>query len=424
MWINLISLMLCLCAIGVFLRKGNYLSFIITGIFCILHVGQAIYIRSEVLPADYDGAARMLDNEFNQDGLFRAEIWIFVVSLAFLVFSITSSGIHNGAVSFIRPRKGRKSPGFIMAIMSAAIILFSFIYLISLVGGLDNYLFLGRPMSPGMTVPICLLIVPIYLTIYLSGAGFRVGHVQLLLCFISILIAFSLSRIVGFSYFLTLMLSPMSPVKINRVRFISAISLLFVVFLAWGAYREFISQDSDSEKLTNAMTFAHNYQFGIEATSGLAAAMSSPLVEGHDLGISLMSTPLAIIPAQLRGDEGQRLLEGIRDQFANSTFSIVPSGMECFYIHFGEFGLLIYIALCIFMMRLGTTAVFFPKEAFPTRYYVVTPCVIASAPFFVRGSTLVALNLVITWYIVSWLCYFIVRLMKQEYNAEIPPINK
>lgn len=144
-----------------------------------------------------------------------------------------------------------------------------------------------------------------------------------------------------------------------------ALALILILFV-FGLYRDYTSRYEQVEvselghflmtRTGEDSPVAWFYRKNVEGFTGLAGILTYEADQGgivHDLGLSNLRVITRFIPSSLRNDPD--LLFKTLDDFLRSLYpyagSIVPSGMENAYAHFGVSGVLALGALLGYMAR-------------------------------------------------------------------------
>lgn len=154
--------------------------------------------------------------------------------------------------------------------------------------------------------------------------------------------------------------------EISRKTFLKAAVVFLFIFIVYGLYRDLsaitdLSQSANIfgdvlEHIQNHNVLDWFYGFNIEGFSGLAGLLTFEQGQGalsHDFGLSNLAVLFQFIPSSLRFGESLPLNE-MREFLALQypyTGSVVPSGMENSYAHFGLLGMLFFGAVLGYLMQ-------------------------------------------------------------------------
>ena len=154
--------------------------------------------------------------------------------------------------------------------------------------------------------------------------------------------------------------------EIQRKTFFEAGIVFFLIFFFFGIYRHYITQ---YEVIQQDLSFGFIldlfsgrnlldwfYNLNVEGFAGLAGLLTYAANQGgiyHDFGLSNLSALFQFIPSSLRFSENL-LFNDMKEFFSAMypyTGSVVPSGVENAYAHFGLIGLISLGVLLGFLMH-------------------------------------------------------------------------
>lgn len=373
-WINLISLILSFFMLVKSFRRNNLIAFIYWTTFILLVVGQAIHIS---LALQFTKQARYLFNYVSPQGHFLASLLLlYVVLIIFVLQSRFTTDItflkKNSTEKYIFKKSGIVI--YYMFLLGYFFVI-SFI-LIRMVGGINVWLFSGRPMASGATVLILSYGFVMFPLLIKIASNIKIIFMDLFLFIAGFLMVFSLSRISGLFFLfmlgIVIFYRSFSRPELSRKKIYIIVGLLLGAFLffGYGTYKNIVSKTTDIQKVVtlainnpelSLFSIDLNYRISVEGMSGFSAAMSNYL-ENYvsenkffigNFGISLLWSVFQFIPAFMRSWASDII------QFLRSTYwhtgSIVSSGIENFFVFFSFFGILIY-PFVFFLFAYGTHA--------------------------------------------------------------------
>lgn len=364
----MVSLVLCSWLMVKSFRQNNIIAFVYWFVFIFLVVGQAIHISQSLMIVE---KARYLFNYVTPQGHILASVSLLYIVLMVMLLNIRfGSSLWKTKVAAVKNiRTKAKIPGIYYVILMALFLLIS-VVLVVLVGGVETWLFTGRPMAAGATFFVLSYGFVMFPLLIKLASGIKTNFVDFMLYFGGLAMMFSFSRITAIFFVLTLAIV-YSYVRYERDSFESMKRLLIVVglllvllFFAYGTYRstapdakgniQAIIETTMKRPESNLMSLDLNYRISVEGMSGFSAAMSEfaeqPTLKGN-LGISLIGSIFQFIPAGVRGVFG-----GFID-YAKSSYwhvgSVVPSGLENMFVYFSFFGIILY-PFVFYLLAYGT----------------------------------------------------------------------
>ena len=357
------STLLSLIIFVQYVKKNNIIGVMYSAAFIFMVIGQNINIMFSL---DDSSQVYYLYNYINYQGHFYANIILFFILLNILLFinflqknSVSRRNVYNKVAIRGNINIYYNSQMIILPVLSW--------FLINIVGGLDDWANTSRPVASGSTFFLVLLTGGIYPALFKIMSGSKVLWKDLILSFLSIGLVISFSRFLGLFMLLQLLCAwyysgESKELKNNLGIMISSGFVFFVVFFIYGNYRHMIEYTqgmSIAEIIeyvldhweTSLFSLDYNYHVGIEGMSGLSGILT--FVEGNgdyfniDFGLSALAGVLKIFPSTIRDFLVGDLLEYVQSIYWYRG-SIVSSGLECFFMHFSIFIVLIYPAVWYF----------------------------------------------------------------------------
>jgi len=216
--------------------------------------------------------------------------------------------------------------------------------------------------------------------------------------------------------------------EIQRKTLLESSLIFFLIFFVFGIYRHYMSQYGMIQQdlflgfivdiFSVKNLFDWFYRFNVEGFAGLAGLLTYETNQGgidHDFGLSNISVLFQFIPSSLRYSENLPFKE-MKDFFSSlypyvgypyATGSVVPSGMENAYAHFGLPGLLGLGVLLGFLMQWLHDRMSQPKAD-----RLMVAIVSVHALLIVHGSFYVVIFFVLSELIILFLYRFLIRIPK------------
>lgn len=339
-------------------RKRVILYAIHSAIFAFLVTGQAFQIRADL---DRSPVAYYLFNFINEEGFHSAVLYIFGVSLVSFVLAVISRGYSPA--SQIEARfvfdPGKAFYFWLYAFLFAVSLVLIFVVI-----GLSEFLHSSRPgFQTGATMFTILLFlgaIPILLKILYPGK-IRFGDMA---CFgLTFAISGLLSR-THLVLYLLLILTGFYYARgwSSRPHTLALISKVFAFGLAATLLIFGIGALHDAQNFTHGsvadliayilknpdrsvLSVQYNYRVGVEGMSGTAGAvshyLSDPSTVHFDYGSSSIVRGSALALPGFLKRFGNPLLE-LGDELDWHPDSIVPTGVESFFVGFGWFAIALY----------------------------------------------------------------------------------
>ena len=356
LWINIVSLALSVWLMARSFRRNNLIAAVYWFIFIFLVVGQAIHIS---IALAHFGKARYLFNFITPQGHILASIALLYIVLLTGILSHRSGSNWKTARALPQKRKATaKIRGIYYISLFVLFLLISFL-VVMLVGGVNTWLFTGRPMAAGATFFILAYGFVIFPLLIKLASGIKTNFLDGLFYLGGLAMVFSFSRITALFFILILVIifvySRYENKSFAKSKWALVIfgGLFMLIFFAYGTYRNMASStNANFSTIINVVmnkpeaslfSLDLNYRISVEGMSGFSAAMSefadSPSIKGN-LGISLIGSIFQFIPAGVRS-----VFDGFID-YARASYwhvgSVVPSGLENMFVYFSFFGILIY----------------------------------------------------------------------------------
>jgi hypothetical protein len=340
-------------------KKRMLLYALLAASFLFLITGQAIQIQADL---STQRTVNYLFNFISDVGFDLALRYVFGVSAVMLALAFVSQGYRKPTkpMPIYSFAPGR---GFYVALF-LYLCLVSFI-LIFLVVGLSEFLYSTRPgFQPGSTIFLVLLslgLLPLLFKIMYKG---RIGAGDITCFLVAFVITGIMGRLSAGFYLLMIALvlyyergwaeAPLTPRLIAKLLSFALASV--VLFVAYGAIRgaqAFVSGNSlgdivayiEEHPEKSVLSLEWNYRFDIEGMSGIAGAftqsLSDPNSVHHDFGASwLLTGAIQSIPGFLKPYASS--ITDLSNDLDWYPYSIVPTGVESFFMSFGWSAILIY----------------------------------------------------------------------------------
>jgi hypothetical protein len=384
------------------LRKRVLPFSILSLIFIVLVVGQAIQIHSDL---QRTSTVSYAFSTISVRGFSHALWFVTVVSLILLAMTVVARGYRTGSQP--KPLWQFNPPTSFYVLMVGLLSAIGGILIFGVVG-LSAFLSQSRPGDiPGATLFITLLslgIFPLYLKILYPGK-IRAGDV---ICFlISIVLSAGFSRLHVIFYVLVLVLVLYygrrwcdRPFNLRiTLRFTAFGTFLFAFFFVAGAIRdaENVVHGSIGDLVrfnldhpeTSLLSVQVIYRVGIEGMAGISGAMSDALDEPgivrHDYGLSSAMGGLdQVLPAALK-TQAHDFINFVEAMYwYQKPIGNVPAGLEIAFVSFGWFGVIVYPVLFFLLYWSIPIATLTHRVSPPVRLmsFMYFGCGI----FFVRGS--------------------------------------
>lgn len=384
------------------LRKRVFPYFILTAVFIVLVIGQAIQMHADFEKTSTLHYAFSVISPYG----FRCALWyVFGVSVLSLMLCALSRGYRRASQP--KPLWQFNPPAAFYLAMIAFLCALAGILIFGVVG-LSSFLSASRPGDvPGATLFITLMGIgtfPLLLKLLFPGRV-RLGDILCFIFSIALSAGFSRLHVILYTFILlmTLFYKRGWADRAFSVRVILVFSgfalFLFGFFFAVGAIRDAMNFTHGSigelvdfslqHPSTSLLSVQVNYRVGVEGMSGVAGAMSdAQLYPGdvhRDYGLfSLVSGFGQLLPGAVK-----QQMSGILEEFKalywyDKPPGNVPAGLEISYVSFGWFGMFLYP--CLFFLAYW----WIPVHALRLR--LTPPLTLACfiwfgcGIFFVRGS--------------------------------------
>ena len=168
--------------------------------------------------------------------------------------------------------------------------------------------------------------------------------------------------------------------EISRAAWLLIVFFFFLIFIAFGLWREFASQQIGSQDLSNFFLFiVYYFDFkeildwfyaaNVESFSGLAGILTYDQSVGgieHDFGISNLQFILQFIPGAVRADSSLpfgQFHDFFRSFYPYQNGSIISSGLEIAYANFWIFGVFMFGGVLGYLARFFHSFVLRPNSS-------------------------------------------------------------
>jgi len=304
----------------------------------------------------------------NIDGLRRANFYMFLTTIVFVItycyLTLRERKINIKACNLLSPPLAPGAHNFIFSIF----ILLSGLLVINTSGGLEAAITNpGLTFTHGLVFFLMLLWIGKFPALNNIAVGRKNNWMDISLFIFVIAIFLINSRIlVSFTLFQLVLLYNYCRKEINRRSLLYGAIVLFIIFFVFGMYRHYIPQYEDIQHDMSAGFVADLfsienlvdwfYGINVEGFASLAGLLSYESNQGginYDFGLSNLSALFQFIPSSLRFSENL-IFKDMQDLFSSLypyVGSVVPSGMENAYAHFGLTGLIGLGALLGFLIH-------------------------------------------------------------------------
>lgn len=361
LYINIVSLIVSFALLRRSYKSNNLIAlmFILTLVFLV--VGQAVHISVSLLDM---AEVTYHNNYINQEGhLLASGMLLYIIILIFFLSLRLQTNSSNCFAEWAPAANDQYKLSVFYGIQWA-MLLFNAVAVIALVGGFNVWITSDRPLAPGSTFLIFAVGMAAYpLLISLSYNQATTWHERLLFL-TSFLLIMSFSRFLAIFKLLILLFayyyrSKNCSIRLYKKELILGFLLIGFIMFGYGTYRHVVAR-IDNPSFINIIDYTIdnpentlmsvdlNYRIAIEGMSGLSGVLSESIQTSDsrfDGGISMLSVGVKMIPSFFR-----EYISEI-DAYISSIYwyhgSIVPGGLECFFVHFSFFMLILYpIAFC------------------------------------------------------------------------------
>jgi hypothetical protein len=356
--INIISFFLNFTLLIISFKNNKFIYFIYLLIFLFLVTLQSLFITYDILIND---TVFYLYNKIDYKGHLFASLFIlyYLLVTSFLEFFKNKKKKLN--LIFIEKKVIKFS--FFYIIINWAF-LFSIIYLIIKLVGLNSIIEDSRPGASGNTFLLLLLSLCNYPLYFKISKNADISINEILLFIITIFFTFFFSRLIASFHILLVTIiyleikfkTPIKKLKTYKFKILMLFGLFFLIFISIGIIRDLQNfsklNDNNSTNIFNYLNTNSElvldvifriYKVGVEGISGLSGILTSFFsnYELHaDFGISATAGFFNLIPSFFRDILGS--IPGNLMSFYWYNGSVVGSGIEAIFVHFSFFGLIIF----------------------------------------------------------------------------------
>jgi len=434
-YINLISILLCIWLIFRTYHQQNFIALTYWLVFIFLVVGQAIHI-SVALFDSYE--VLYLFNSITASGHLAASICVLFIIIAVIIADkicptnvwVPSEDVRLYAVN--EKKKYWDMGKVAYYVMNWVTCLGLSVLLVMLVGGVNTWATSDRPVASGSTFLLLGLGLTTYPLLIKLASKVSSNINDKLLFLVSVLMILSVSRIIAILHVMIFIFTYLYPKrsesKIGKGQIwilIGAGIILFFMMFVYGSYRHVVSRiEADNlfdiyeyivENPENSLlSLDLNYRVSIEGMSGFSGVMSEVIRQGSlnaDFGLSILTGFFMLIPSYFR--EHLDDLSGYINSFYWYRNSIVPGGLEAFFVHFSVLGILFYPLIYFwFSYILHKKIVSADRMRLKhTNFKLLKWIVIATAGLFlIRGSTMFFVFFIVSELIILHISFLLFRL--------------
>ncbi len=347
-------------------RKNNLISFVYSAVFVFLVVGQAIHISLSLF---HNKVSRYLFNYITPEGHFLASLLLLYIVVILTLLEIRFS------LRFTKSNLNFECPEKEVLVKSSLVMYYMILFvfwlivsavLIKMVGGINNWLFTGRPIASGATVFILFYGFVMYPLLIKIASRIKTSFFDFFLFFLSFIMMFSFSRIMAVFFILGIVsyyiVADVNLQRRNKWLIVILGIFLTALFMGYGTYRNVVSKNMNLDYFVKILlnnpqlslfSLDLNYRIGVEGMSGFSGAMSDYLNNPDfraALGIPVLASIFQFVPILFR-DFFSQIKSYILDFYWHSG-SIVSSGLEDFFVYFSFFGIILY-PFIFFMFSYG-----------------------------------------------------------------------
>ena len=348
-------------------HKRNLYAILIPGVMLVLVQGQAWWMLSKF---DHNDVA-YVRHLVQTISLHGARLANFYIGLSVICFGATYAffaprGRSVAVPSSVKTRYHR--PRLASNLLAAVWVLVSGMMLLHLAGGFNSMITRpGQAMAGGVTMFLMMTMLGKLPLLHKVAFLRRISWFDLTL-FVFVLFLFLIN-----SRFLTAFILLQLAVLLNycwrevsRRGLLGLTFVMFLIFIVFGLYRDYTSYFDGVEWATLQKFFVTHmrendslewfYRVNVEGFAGLAGILTFAANNGgiaHDFGLSNFGVITKLIPYAVRNDPTMPFMDiaNALESLYPYHGSLIPSGMESAYAHFGLPGILVFGALLGYVTR-------------------------------------------------------------------------
>jgi hypothetical protein len=348
-------------------HKRNLYAILIPGVMLVLVQGQAWWMLSKFTHSDMANM-RHLRQTISLDG---ARLANFYVGLSVICFVVTYAFFAPRGRSAAAPAPVKTryyNPRLASNLLAAVWVLVSGAILLHLAGGLNALMTRpGQAMAGGVTMFLMMTMLG-KLPLFHKVAFLRRINLFDLALFTLVLFLFLVnSRFLA--AFILLQLAVLLNYcwrEVSRRGLLGLVLVMFLIFIVFGLYRDYTAYFNGVKWVTLQKFFMTHmrgndslewfYRVNVEGFAGLAGILTFAADNGgiaHDFGLSNLGVITKFIPYAIRNDPAMPFMDiaNALESLYPYHGSLIPSGMESAYAHFGLPGILGFGALLGYLTR-------------------------------------------------------------------------
>jgi len=338
-------------------RKRNIFAIVMSLTMLILVQGQAWWILDQFEGSDI-GYIQHLRQTINLGAARLANMYVGLSVICFgttyVLFTLYTRPVVRREADKLQYRTHPPTYN----LLAAAWVLVTSTMLLQISGGLEAIVFKpGQTMAGGVTMFLMMVGLGKFPLFHKVAYSQKINWADLALCSLVLFLFLLNARFLAIFVLLQLVvLVNYCRVEIPRRGLLGIAFLVFLILIVFGLYREFTTR-FESVELEALQEFfvpyiLENgaldwfYHANVEGFVGLAGILTFEASQGgiaHDFGLSNLSVLTKLIPYVIRNDPDLPFMafaETVESMYPYQEGTLIPSGMEMAYAHFGLPGVL------------------------------------------------------------------------------------